>query len=406
MNKSSSPRPSFSSSNDKGKLEIFIIKPGTDMKEIINIWEPEIDGIYEQIISKVVYEYRLLRLKHNFDLTFINVDSNLVRCTCDDDIDEDYAKRGDRRLQLDLVISLTTSVAEVASDTVSSEVVFEVQTQSLTPHRTSAPVETQVDTASVARSLPGAMVASRSYPKLSKSTSISPSATATATATNTASSSASRTQAGDQGMGSVIHGAVSSSSQHTTTATNNTTNTTSLEPASKIRKTECESSNSRKSKSSSNQQLQADIQSVGKPGQMSLTDPVLEQQQVEDVDKGNNTPQDTTKPWHSPSDTPHRKAMSDSIIQLLELKRPNAADWRTQMPQVAGKLEERLYFSANSVDEYVDMSTFSVRLKRAAIQIGAKPPGQASYGDPALEQDEDIGEGEQCRRLPAAGTSS
>ena len=95
MNKSSSQRPSFPSSNDKGKLEIFITKPETDKKEIINIWEPEMDGIYEQIISKVVYEYRLQRSKYSFDLTFINVDSTLVRCTCDDDIDEDYAKRGD-----------------------------------------------------------------------------------------------------------------------------------------------------------------------------------------------------------------------------------------------------------------------------------------------------------------------
>ena len=48
---------------------------------------------------------------------------------------------------MDLVISPTTSVAEVASDTFPSEVVFEVQTSTLTLHRTSAPVEMQADTA-------------------------------------------------------------------------------------------------------------------------------------------------------------------------------------------------------------------------------------------------------------------
>ena len=91
-----------------------------------------------------------------------------------------------------------------------------------------------------------------------------------------------------------------------------------------------------------------------------------------------------TSPGTRPPTLPAARMMSDNIIQRLELKKPNAADWRAQMPQVAGKLEERLYFSANSVDEYADMSTFSVRLKRAAIQMGAKPPGQASFGDPRV----------------------
>ena len=386
MNKSSSPRPSFSSSNDKGKLIIFITKPETDKKEIINIWEPEMDGIYEQIISKVVYEYRLQISKYCFDLTFINVDSTLVRCTCDDDIDEDYAKRGDRRLQLDLVISPTASFSEIASvDTVPSEGIMEVQIQSLTLHRTSAPVEMQADTASVARSLTGAKLSSHSYPNLPKSTSMS-SNSATATTTTTATTT-SRTLAGDQGMGSVTYGAASLSSQlaaPNTIATNDSSRTTDIEPASKIRRTEGDNSSSSKSKSSANQQVAIQPQLGGKPpSQLSLSVPALEQQQqVQGVGKGNNTPQDTTKPWHSRSDTPHRKAISDTIIQLLELKKPNAADWRTQMPQVAGKLEERLYFSANSVDEYVDMSTFSVRLKRAAIQIGAKPPGQGAAIQP------------------------
>ena len=224
------------------------------------------NGIYVKIISKVVYEYRLQRSNYSFDLTFINVDSTLVRCTCDDDIDEDYAKRSDRRLQLDLVISPTTSLSEITSvDTVSSEGIMEVQIQSLTLHRTSAPVEMQADTASVARSLTGAKLSSHSYPNLPKSTSMSSNtATATTTATTT-----SRAQAGDQGMGSVTYGAASLSSQlaapKTIAINGHSSRTTDIEPASKIRRIEGDNSSSSKSKSSSNQQVAIQPQLGGKP---------------------------------------------------------------------------------------------------------------------------------------------
>ena len=64
--------------------------------------------------------------------------------------------------------------------------------------------------------------------------------------------------------------------------------------------------------------------------------------------------------------------MSDSIIQLLRLEKPNAADWLAQLPQMAATLEENLYFSANSVDEYVDVTTLNARLQQ--------------LGDPALQE--------------------
>ena len=87
--------------------------------------------------------------------------------------------------------------------------------------------------------------------------------------------------------------------------------------------------------------------------------------------------QKTTKPWHSPSDTPRRKAMGDMIIHLLELKNPNAADWLAKLPNVAAKLEEILYFSADSLFEYVDVTTLKARLQQVAIQMGGKEPAPA-----------------------------
>ena len=352
------------------------------------------NGIYVKIISKVVYEYRLQRSNYSFDLTFINVDSTLVRCTCDDDIDEDYAKRSDRRLQLDLVISPTTSLSEITSvDTVSSEGIMEVQIQSLGSHSTS---ETQVDSASDTRSLSSAKVSSHSHPNLSKSTSMSSNtATATTTATTT-----SRAQAGDQGMGSVAYIAASLSSQLAapkTIATNDSSRTTDIEPASKIRRIEGDNSSSSKSKSSSNQQVcDIAILSVGEPGQMSLGDPVLEQQ-AQDVSAGGDAPQNTAKPWHSPADIPHRKAIRVSIILLLELKKPNSADWRAKLSQMAAKLEETLYSSVNSVDEYADITTLKARLQQLAIQMGGKQPDQMNHSHPAQEkQAQDVDKGEKA----------
>ena len=87
-------------------------------------------------------------------------------------------------------------------------------------------------------------------------------------------------------------------------------------------------------------------------------------QQQASLPSPSEKPPNTTKPWHSPSDTPHRKAMSDIIIQLIESKKPNADDWLAQLPQTAAMLEENLYFSADSLLAYVDVITLNARLQQ------------------------------------------
>lgn len=85
-------------------------------------------------------------------------------------------------------------------------------------------------------------------------------------------------------------------------------------------------------------------------------------------------PANIPKPWHQASDAHFRKSMNDSIVHLLEQKKPNAADWRAKLPQMAAKLEENLYFSANSLEEYVDVTSLKSRLQQLAVQMGGKQP--------------------------------
>ena len=60
-------------------------------------------------------------------------------------------------------------------------------------------------------------------------------------------------------------------------------------------------------------------------------------------------------------------------VHLLKQRKPNAPqDWLKKLPQMAKRLEESLYRSAKSFDEYNDASTLKQRLQQLAHNIGMK----------------------------------
>ena len=96
------------------------------------------------------------------------------------------------------------------------------------------------------------------------------------------------------------------------------------------------------------------------------------------------------KAWHSVEDLDARTSMVNHIVDLLKIRRPNATeDWTEKLPQMAKRLEDALYHSANSAAEYKDRSTLKQRLQQLALafprqkgQSGSKPAaggGQAQY---------------------------
>jgi len=127
-------------------------------------------------------------------------------------------------------------------------------------------------------------------------------------------------------------------------------------------------------------QQQQQLQQMSQQGQMQMQQGQLQmsmqqgQQQMRPPPVAASKPANIPKPWHQPSDAQFRKSMNDSIVHLLEQKKPNAADWRAKLPQMAAKLEENLYFSANSLEEYVDVTSLKSRLQQLAVQMGGKQP--------------------------------
>merc|ERR1712238_57807 len=77
--------------------------------------------------------------------------------------------------------------------------------------------------------------------------------------------------------------------------------------------------------------------------------------------------------WQSDQDYNERRKMIAKIVHLLKQRKPNAPqDWLKKLPQMAKRLEESLYRSAKSFDEYNDASTLKQRLQQLAHNIGMK----------------------------------
>lgn len=82
------------------------------------------------------------------------------------------------------------------------------------------------------------------------------------------------------------------------------------------------------------------------------------------------------KSWHKQlDDAQNRKIMIDEIVKLLQQRRPQAtADWLKKLPQMAARLEEALYYEADSNEQYRDLSTLKSRLQGLALSMGGKNP--------------------------------
>jgi E1A/CREB-binding protein len=77
--------------------------------------------------------------------------------------------------------------------------------------------------------------------------------------------------------------------------------------------------------------------------------------------------------WQSDKDYQERRKMIAKIVHLLQQRKPNAPqDWLKKLPQMAKRLEESLYRSAKSFEEYNDASTLKHRLQQLAVNIGMK----------------------------------
>jgi E1A/CREB-binding protein len=77
--------------------------------------------------------------------------------------------------------------------------------------------------------------------------------------------------------------------------------------------------------------------------------------------------------WQSDRDYQERRTMIAKIVHLLQQRKPNAPpEWLRKLPQMAKRLEESLYRSAKSFDEYNDAATLKQRLQLLAVNIGMK----------------------------------
>lgn len=81
--------------------------------------------------------------------------------------------------------------------------------------------------------------------------------------------------------------------------------------------------------------------------------------------------------------------MIAKIVYLLQQRKRNApSEWLKKLPQMAKRLEESLYRSAKSFDEYNDASTLKFRLQQLAMTIGKKAnqqQGLQSQTNPQLQ---------------------
>jgi E1A/CREB-binding protein len=74
--------------------------------------------------------------------------------------------------------------------------------------------------------------------------------------------------------------------------------------------------------------------------------------------------------------------MITNIARLLQARKPNApAEWMQKLPQMARRLEESLFRSALSFDEYRDTQTLKKRLQALAIAMGLRAQQQKQKAD-------------------------
>lgn len=77
--------------------------------------------------------------------------------------------------------------------------------------------------------------------------------------------------------------------------------------------------------------------------------------------------------WHSEDHLPLRREVVKFIAQLLAARKLNPTrKWLSELPYKARKLEERLYRTADSIEDYLNKKTLKERLKKVATEITLK----------------------------------
>jgi len=88
--------------------------------------------------------------------------------------------------------------------------------------------------------------------------------------------------------------------------------------------------------------------------------------------------------WQSEKDLDDRQKVIDEIVGLMQQNKPGASEeWLKKLPQMAKRLEEALYRSGISLEDYNNMETLKPRLQQLANNIlMSKTKGvQAAVGD-------------------------
>ena len=104
---------------------------------------------------------------------------------------------------------------------------------------------------------------------------------------------------------------------------------------------------------------------------------------ADDDDDGAKLPGIATTPaWYVQDlHLQERRIMITNIARLLQSRKPNAtAEWTQRLPQMSRRLEESLFRSATSFEEYRDFSTVKKRLQALAIAMGLRLRQQQQAG--------------------------
>jgi hypothetical protein len=85
--------------------------------------------------------------------------------------------------------------------------------------------------------------------------------------------------------------------------------------------------------------------------------------------------------WQSELDLPQRRKMITKIVSLLQQRKPNAPnDWVEKLPEIARRLEDSLYRTASSAEEYDNFNTLKHRLQQLALSMGTRAAKKSASG--------------------------
>jgi len=90
--------------------------------------------------------------------------------------------------------------------------------------------------------------------------------------------------------------------------------------------------------------------------------------------------------WQSNADLPDRRKVIFSILEVIKQMRPNTNTSSTKLPHMAKSLEEHLYRSAQTKEEYLDPKTLKQRLQTIAQGLDFHRPPRAVGGSMNQQQ--------------------